>query len=244
VLLALHSDSMAFHGQMKKARDLTHRAVESAVHNDIRETAAVWQASGALREAAFGNTAEMRRQVAAALALSADRNVKLITCLAQALGGDPDKALAGLDEISRGRPSDLFLNFYWAPSIRAAAEVGRHAPERAVEILQNARYEQGVVAPFTASPLYPVYLHAQAHLMDKEASDAAAEFQKIVNHPGLVANFHTGALARLGLARAYAEAGDRANARKSYQDFLGLWKNADPDQPLLQQAKAEYARLQ
>jgi serine/threonine protein kinase/tetratricopeptide (TPR) repeat protein len=244
ILLAMHADTLAFHGQLNKARDFTHRAVESALHNDAKETAAVWEATGALRDALFGNAAEARRETASALALSGDRYVKQLTLLAEALAGDPAKALAAVQEMTNGRPTDTFLNVYWAPSVRAGAELSRHDPQRAVEALQSARYEMGISAPLTIAPLFPVYLHGQAHLLKKESSDAAAEFQKILSHPGLTLNFATGPLARLGLARAYAASGDRVNARKAYQDLLGIWKDADPDLRLASEAKAEYQRVQ
>jgi ATP/maltotriose-dependent transcriptional regulator MalT len=135
------------------------------------------------------------------------------------------------------------LNEYWLPTIRAAVEFSRGNPLRAIELLRPVTaYE--LASPYTPEvPLLPVYVRGEAHLALRQGNEAAAEFQKILDHPGIVLNCPLGALAHLGLARAYALSGDMAKARSKYQDFLTLWKDADPDIPILKQAKAEYARL-
>ncbi len=134
---------------------------------------------------------------------------------------------------------------YGLPAIRAAIELNGKSGANAIKTLGTAGpYELAQCEPFQVGMLYPVYLRGQAYLLARQGNEAAAEFQKIVDHRGIVLNFPTGALARLGLARAYAAQGDTTKARAAYQDFLILWKDADPDIPILQQAKAEYARLQ
>jgi tetratricopeptide (TPR) repeat protein len=133
---------------------------------------------------------------------------------------------------------------YWLPSIRAAIEISAREPAKAIELLKTAApYELAQCEPFTVGMMYPVYLRGQAFLQARQGKEASEEFQKIIDHRGIVLNFPLGALAHLGLGRAYALQGDNAKARAAYQDFLALWKDADPDIPILQQAKTEYARL-
>jgi predicted Zn-dependent protease len=213
--------------------------VQSAIQAEGKESAAGWQASGALREAECGNREEARRQSAAALTLSAGRNVQTIAALALAGANDAARAQAIVTELQEKFPSDTMLQSYWLPTIRAAIELDRKNPSGALERLQGAAsYDLGA-----DGSLYPAYVRGQAFLMMHQGSAAAAEFYKIIKHPGIVWNSTTGALAKLGLARAYALQGDSAKARAAYLDFLNLWKDADPDIPILKQAKAEYARL-
>jgi tetratricopeptide (TPR) repeat protein len=142
-------------------------------------------------------------------------------------------------------PSDWTANFYWLPTIRASLELTRKNPSKAVDLLQEtSRNELGQPMPsFFVGPMYQIYVRGQAYLLLRRGSEAAAEFQKFLGHPGIAVNSSLGALAHLGLARAYALQGDNAKARAAYQDFLALWKDADPDIPILLQAKAEYAKL-
>ena len=150
----------------------------------------------------------------------------------------------GLGNWERTLPLDTLVQRYWLPTIRAAVALQRKDPNRAIELLKVAStVELGEITQFTIS-LCPVYLRGEAYLMLHDGNRAAAEFQKFIDHRGVVMNFPCGALARLGLARAYAMQGDTAKARSAYQDFLTLWKDADPDIPILMQAKAEYAKLQ
>ena len=148
------------------------------------------------------------------------------------------------NELAKANPSDTLLNRFWLPTIRAAAELDLNHPAQAVEIFQGmADYEMAAPFPLAASTLYPVYVRGQAYLRLGQGSSAAREFQKFLDHPGYLLNFPLGALAHLELGRSYALAGDKTKARIAYQDFLNLWKDADPDIPILKQAKAEYAKL-
>ena len=199
----------------------------------------------ALREAEFGNWLVARRKAAAALALASTRDVQTLAALILAQSGDTVQARKMSDDLARRYPLDTLINGYWLPSIRAAIEVDRNNPAEAIHLLQGAAsYELGAVTADWAAPLHPAYVRGESYLRLHRGKEAAAEYQKFVDHWGAVRNFPLGALARLGLARAYAMQGDSAKARIAYQDFLTLWKNADPDIPILKQAKAEYAKLQ
>ena len=253
-LLSFQSDTEAFSGHLGKARDFSRRAVESARRADEKETAAGWQMNGALREAEFGNAAQARNEAASALALASTRDVQILAALALARVGDSGRAQKMADELEKQHPLDTVINGYWLPTIRAAVEInGNNAtkasgtgPAKAVELLQAANsYELGQPPPLAefGGFLYPPYVRGQAYLLLHQGNEAAAEFQKFLDHRGVVANCPLGALAHLGLARAYALHGDTAKARAAYNDFFTLWKDADPDIPILQQAKAEYAKL-
>jgi len=143
-------------------------------------------------------------------------------------------------DLEKKFPMDTLLNGFWLPTIRAAIEISDDNPDGAIKLLQAAvPYELAV-----GGDLYPVYVRGQAYLTLHKGTEAATEYQKFVDHRGIVLNSPLGALARLGLARAYAMQGDTAKAKAAYQDFLTLWKDADPDIPILKEAKAEYAKLQ
>jgi len=245
VLLSAQSDTEAFHGRLQKAREFSRRAVESANRNDARETAAVWQVDAALREAQFGNPAQARQAADAALRLAAGRDVQMLAALALAQAGEIPQAQRLVDKLNSDFPLNTILQNYWLPTIQAELELSRGNTARAIEGLQAASaYELGQVPPLAAASMYPVYVRGQVYLKAGQGQQAAAEFQKIVDHPGVVLNFPLGALARLGLARAYALAGDKAKASSAYQDFFALWKDADSDIPLLKQANAEYKQLE
>jgi len=245
VLLSAQSDTEAFHGRLQKAREFSRRAVESANRNDARETAAVWQVDAALREAQFGNPAQARQAADAALRLAAGRDVQMLAALALAQAGEIPQAQRLVDKLNSDFPLNTILQNYWLPTIQAELELSRGNTARAIEGLQAASaYELGQVPPLAAASMYPVYVRGRVYLKAGQGQQAAAEFQKIVDHPGVVLNFPLGALARLGLGRAYALAGDETKAKAAYQDFFALWKDADPDIPILKQAKAEYGKLQ
>jgi len=245
LLLSAQSDTEAFHGRLTKARDLSRRAMDSAVRADSKETAALWQVNAALREAEFGNTAQTKQDVSAALALAPGRDVKLLGALAMARAGDATRAKAMVDELEKSNPSNTVLKLYWLPILNATAELNGGNSARGLEHLEAAApYELGEPPPFQLGTLYPAYLRGQAYLLAHNGSAAAIEFQKLLDHRGLVLNFPLGTLAHLGLARAYALTGDTAKAKTGYQDFFALWKDADPDIPILKEAKAEYAKLQ
>src|SRR5580704_3701359 len=244
LLLSFQSDTEAFYGRLTKARDYSRRAVDSAVRDDSKETAALWQVNAAMREAEFGNAAVAKQDVAAALALAPGRDVKLFAALALARSGEPGRAKALLEELEKTFPSDTLLKVYWFPTLRAALELDANNPAQAVIYLEAAApYELGQPSQLQLGTMYPVYLRGEALLMEKNGIGAAAEFQKFLDHRGVTLNFPLGALARLGLARGYAMAGDAAKARVAYTDFFGLWKDADPDIPILVAARAEYAKL-
>jgi eukaryotic-like serine/threonine-protein kinase len=244
-LLSAHSDTDADYGRLTKARDFTRRAVDSAVRADSKETAALWQVNAALREAEFGNAAAAKQAITAALALAPGRDVKVLGALALARVGDTARAKAMIEELEKSNPTNTVLKLYWLPTLKAAIELNGGNSAQALESLEAAApYELGEPPPFQVGTLYPAYLRGQAYLLARQGQAAATEFQKFLDHRGIAVNFPLGALARLGLARAYAIQGDTAKARTAYQDFLTLWKDADPDIPILKEARAEYAKLQ
>jgi eukaryotic-like serine/threonine-protein kinase len=239
LLLAAQADTEAWYGRMKDARQLIRRAMDTAQHNDATETAADYQAEAALREVESGNREQARADADAAMKLAPNCIVLTRSALALARAGGTAGAEKLAAELDKTFPLNTLVKKYWLPTIRAAVALERKDPNRAVELLQAASgIELG-----DEGKLLPVYVRGEAYLMLHDSNRAAAEFQKFIDHRGLVGNFPWGALARLGLARAYAMQGDRAKARTAYQDFLTLWKDADPDIPILKQAKAEYARL-
>src|SRR5664280_3909506 len=246
--LAAQADSEAWYGKLKNARELTRRAMDSAQHNDANEAAAAYQAAAALREVESGNREQARTDAEAAVKLAPNRNVRALATLALARAGDTAAAEKLAAELDETFPLDTLVQGYWLPTIRAAVALEGKYPNRAVELLKAAStLELGQPVPFNMN-LGPVYLRGEADLMLHDGYAAAAEFQKFIDHRGVVGNFQWGALARLGLARAYAldaakDPAARDKARAAYQDFLTLWKDADPDVPILIQAKAEYAKL-
>ncbi len=239
LMLATQADTEAWYGRLKDARELNRRATDSALHNSGKEAAASYQADEALLEAASGNLKLARADANAALKLAPNRDVRDRAALAMAQAGDTaaaEKMAAGLDT---DFPLDTLVQRYWLPAIRAAIALRRKDPGRAVELLRVTN------AIELGDPrLIVVHLRGEAYLMLHDGSHAAAEFQKFIDHRTLVANAEWGALSRLGLGRAYALQGNTVKARAAYQDFLTLWKDADPDVPVLQQAKAEYTKLQ
>jgi eukaryotic-like serine/threonine-protein kinase len=241
VMLDLESDTAAYAGQFSKARELTRRASESAQRADQRETAAGYEAEAAWREALVGNMSLAKQQAQAALALSTGRNVEAVSAISLGLAGDATQATRLASDLAKRFPEDTIVQSNYLPTIRAVAALQEGSAGKAIEALVPvAPYELGSVG----QPFYPVYLRGEAYLAAHQGAAAAAEFQKILDHPGVVANSPIGALAHLGLGRAYALSGDGAKARAAYQDFLALWKDADPDIPILKEAKAEYAKLQ
>jgi tetratricopeptide (TPR) repeat protein len=245
-VLSVHSDTEAYAGRLEKARVLSRQAADVAGRNDQKETAAMWLLNAALRAAEVGNTAQARQQATSALALVSTRDLQVLAALAFARGGDTARAQVMSDDLSKSSPSNTVLNGYWLPTIRAAIALdGRHL-DKAVELLHAAStYELGEPPPGAqvGGTLYPVYVRGEAYLKAGQGQQAAAEFQKLIDHRGIVQNFVLGALAHLQLGRATALSGDKESARKSYQDFFALWKDADPDIPILKEAKAEYAKL-
>jgi len=247
LMLSFESDTEAWSGKLGKARELSRQAVESARRSDEKEPAALWQTNAALREALFGNADAARQNAAAAVALApGSHDAEAQAALAYALAGDAAHAQSLADDLAKRFPLDTVVQSVWLPTVRAQIETGRKNPARSIELLQAAVPDElGVLGGGIAnSCLYPVYVRAEAYLSARQGSQAAVEFQKILDHRGVVSNEPIGALAHLGLARAYAMQDDTAKALAAYQDFLTLWKDADADIPVLKQAKVEYAKLQ
>jgi serine/threonine protein kinase/tetratricopeptide (TPR) repeat protein len=245
ILLSSESDTQAYHGRLRKARELSQQAENSSRRNDSKETAAFWQGNEALREAEFGEATAAREQAQQALALAPGRDVWVEAGLALARAGDVTEAEKLAAHLNQEFPLDTLMLNYWIPAIRASVELDRKNADRAIVLLQPAvPYELADPPPFAAGTMYPAYLRGQAYLSARKGTEAAAEFQKILEHPGVIVNFPLSTLAHLGLGRARALSGDAAGARTAYQDFFAAWKDADPDIPILKEAKAEYAKLE
>jgi eukaryotic-like serine/threonine-protein kinase len=245
VLLVYEPDTAAYSGQLQAARKLSRRAVASAERAEEKEEAATYEANVALREGLFGTTGEAQQQAAAALGLSTGRDVQYQAALALASAQDATRAQPLADDLGKRLPEDTIVQFNYLPATRAQIDLIHNDFARAVEALQPAApYELGSPHGVILLALYPVYVRGEAYLAVHQGSEAAVEFQKILDHRGIVLNEPIGALAHLQLGRAYAMEGDTAKARAAYQDFLTLWKDADSDIPILRQAKAEYAKLQ
>jgi eukaryotic-like serine/threonine-protein kinase len=246
ILLYLKADTAAYFGQLEEARQFSRQAVESAERGNERETAAGYEAEAALREALFGNAAEARERAAAALRLSTDRDVGYCAAMALAMAGDSRRAQTIADDLNNEFPEATTVQFNYLPTIRAKLLLNHGDARRAVEVLQKSSpYELGESGFAAFSPvLYPVYVRGQAYLVGHQGTEAAADFQRILDHRGVVLNQPIGALAHLQIGRAYTLSGDKSKARDAYKDFLTLWKDADPEIPILKQAKAEYAKLQ
>jgi serine/threonine protein kinase/tetratricopeptide (TPR) repeat protein len=255
--LALASDTEAYAGHLRKARELTKQSIDSAIRADSKETGAIWQEIAAQREAVFGNPAEAKQQAADGLKLyPASQGVEVEAALAFAMAGDAARAESLAQDLNKHFPLDMQMQSLWLPAIQAQLALNRKNPTDAFTDLQAASsIELGSVAFGNASScLYHTYIRGEAYLAAGQGSAAAAEFQKILDHSGIVWNCWTGALAHLGVARANAlqsrtsQGADadaaRVRALAAYKDFLTLWKDADPDIPILKEAKAEYAKLQ
>jgi eukaryotic-like serine/threonine-protein kinase len=255
--LAMASDTEAYAGHLGKARELTKRSVDSAIHADSKETGAVWQAIAAQREAVFGYPAEARQLAAGALKLAPpSQGVQVEAALALALAGDGAHAVSLAQDLAKSYPLDTQVQGLWLPPIQAQLALNKKNSASALTALQAASpIELGQILFITnISCLYPTYVRGEAYLAAGQGSAAATEFRKILDHSGIVWNCWTGALAHLGVARGNAmqskisQGADadaaRVRALAAYKDFLALWKDADPDIPILKEAKAEYARLQ
>jgi eukaryotic-like serine/threonine-protein kinase len=242
-MLSTQSDTEAYYGRLARARDFSRRAVDAAVRSDSKETGALWQVNAALRESEFGNTSAAKQNVDAALALAPGRDVKVLAAMTMARINETARAKALVEQLEKSEPSNTVLKVYWLPTIKAAIELNSDNSSQALIFLEAAApYELGGPSPI--GNLYPVYVRGQAYLAAHNGPAAAIEFQKILDHHGIVLNLPLGALAHFQLGRAYAMSGDTAKAKTTYQDFFTLWKDADPDIPILKQAKAEYAKLQ
>jgi tetratricopeptide (TPR) repeat protein len=245
-----HSEALvlARSGRLQLARRMSHRAVDVAQQTGQRERAATFEAGPAVWDAFFGNAPAARRSAMEALELSKGRDVEYGAAFALALSGDSGRAQSLVDDLERRFPEDTSVRFSYLPALRARLALNHDEPRKAIELLQIAvPYELAVPGiDFNAffGGLYPVYVRGEAYLAVHDGAEAATEFQKILHHRGIVFADPIGALAHLQLGRAFALSGDKNKAKTAYQDFLTLWKDADPDIPILTQAQAEYAKLQ
>jgi eukaryotic-like serine/threonine-protein kinase len=245
-LLSLEADTAAYSGQLRDAREFSRRAVDSAERAGEKETAATYSAMSGLREALFGTSVEVRRSAALAMQRSTGRDAQYGAALALAFAGDDKRAQTLTDDLDKRFPEDTLVRFNYLPTLRAKLALNRGNASRGLEILRAAApYELGMTTSSTYgwNSLHPVFVRGEAYLAAHQGSEAAAEFRKILDHRGIVLNEPIGALAHLQLGRAYSMQGDTAKAKAAYQDFLTLWKDADPDIPILIAAKAEYAKL-
>jgi DNA-binding winged helix-turn-helix (wHTH) protein/tetratricopeptide (TPR) repeat protein len=243
-MLNYESDTAWYGGQLAKARLMTQRAVDSAEKAEEGEAAAVYQAEAAVREALAGYADLAKQRARTALALSNGRDVEALSAVALGRAGDSAHAMRLADDLGKRFPEDTIMQFNYLPTIRATVWLRDRNAAKATETLAaTAPYELGGAVEIFHFVLYPVYLRGEAYLAAKQGTAAAAEFQKILDHPGVVRSEPIGALAHLELGRAYALSGDTGKAKSAYTDFLTLWKDADPDTPILKEAKAEYAKL-
>jgi DNA-binding winged helix-turn-helix (wHTH) protein/tetratricopeptide (TPR) repeat protein len=233
----------AYSGHLQEARILSQRAIDQARQQAQPERAALWEVGESLREAFFGDTPLARKSAAAALNVSNDPEVQYGAALALALSGDTPRAQSIADALLKRFPEDTVVQFSYLPVLRAQIALNQGDASQAIHRLEVAvPYELGASHALYGA-LYPVYVRGEAHLAARQGAEAAMEFQKILDHRGIVNSDPIGALAHLQLGRALVLSGDKAKARIAYQDFLTLWKNADPDIPILKQARAEYANL-
>ncbi|MBV8893396.1 MAG: hypothetical protein JO266_15740 [Acidobacteria bacterium] len=241
-MLSAHASTMAYRGQMQRAGDLFRRAVDSAVRADSKETGALWLALQATDHAEVGDPVAARQDVTRALDLAPGRYVKVVTALALARAGDTAHAKTMFEALRKAEPTNTILNLYWFPVIEAALDLNQQQPARAVVTLApTIPYELGGGG---ATIIYPAYVRGVAYLAEKNGPAAIGEFQKFYEHADLVGNSVLAPLAHVQMARAYVLTGNSAKAKNYYQDFFSIWKNADPDVPIMKKAKAEYAKLQ
>jgi DNA-binding winged helix-turn-helix (wHTH) protein/predicted Zn-dependent protease len=240
------SSVLAYSGHLEQARKMSQRAADLARQADHRERAALYETNAALREAFFGNALPARQRAMAALEPSTGRDVEYAVAFALALSGDSSRSQTLADDLSRRFPADTRVAFTYLPTLRALLALNHSEPSKAIELLRTAiPYELASgTGAVRAHRLYPAYVRGEVYLAAHQGQEAAVEFQKILDHRGIVVSEPIGALAHVQLGRAYVLAGDKDKARVAYQDFLMLWKDADPDIPILKEAKAEYARLQ
>jgi eukaryotic-like serine/threonine-protein kinase len=239
----LQSNTEAYFGRLVKAHVLAQEAIESTRQKGLNGRAAVWVAAAAMREALVGRVDAARQQAHAALDLTSGWDARSLAALALARAGEVDAAATLADALSAELPAGTLMQNYWLPAIRADIELTKGNATRAIDLLRPAAAYELTDTASSGPSLYPTYIKGLAYLRAHDGTSAAAEFQKIRAHPGLVANDLAGALARLGLARAYALSGDISKARAAYDEFLTQWKDADADLPLLKEARTESALL-
>jgi len=243
-LLNSKGDSEAYFGRLQSATSYFDRAVLSAKKLDNAEMAAAWQAKAAWIEVEFGNPDAARRYASGALATAPGRDVRAYVALAWVRSGDVAAATKLATELNKEFPENTLLQKYWLPATQAAIELQSKNPAEAIRILQPVEpMDLSLSFPLDFGAMYTTYLRGEAYLQLHQGKEAAAQFQKILDHPGVVINFTLGSLAHLGLARAYALDGDKEKSRAAYDRFLELWKDADPENSVLRQARAERLRI-
>ena len=239
-LARFESLALAYSGHLEEATRILRRDVDVARQAGRQEMASEFETDGAIREALFGNAAIAREEAIAALKLSKSRDVQYGVALALAFSGDSFRSQTLTDDLSRRFPEDTTVRFTAVPTLRAVLALKHNQSAKSIEWLQTALpYELGA-----AASLYPAFIRGEAYLAEGQSKKAAAEFQKILDHRGIVISDPIGAVAHLQIGRAYVMQGDTAKAKAAYQDFLTLWKDADPDIPIYKQAKTEYAKLE
>jgi predicted Zn-dependent protease len=238
---------LAYYGRLQQARSKSRRATDLARQSGHRERAAQHEAGAAVREILFGYATEAQRRAAKALDLSNGRDAEYGAALALALSRDSSRSQRLADDLEGRFSEDTLATFSYLPALRALLALNHQEPSKAIELLQAAApFELGAHGSSSVGfigPLYSIYVRGEAYLKARQGVEAASEFQKILDHRGIVRTDLIGALAHLELGRAFVLSGDKSKAKTAYQDFLTLWKDADPDVPILKQAKAEYARL-
>lgn len=246
MMLAFQADTEAFSGRLKKARELSRLAVESAEKAQLTEPAGIWQGLAALREAAFGNKEEARKQAIESLRIAPNsRDVQTLAALVLARTGETQRSQQIVDDLRARYVSNTVVQMAWIPTIRAQTELLRQNPRGALQSLEVVTpYERGqMIGNLSNCCLIPIYLRGEAYLAAGQATHALTEFQKILDDKGVVVNCWAGSLARLGKARAQVSAGYKGAARTTYEQFLAQWKDADADVPVLKAARTEYAKL-
>jgi eukaryotic-like serine/threonine-protein kinase len=243
-MFLVESDTAADHGQFRQARELTRRAADSARRAQENETAAEYEGHNALREALVGLTDFAKADAQTALSAIKGKHGEGFSAIAFALAGDVADANRAIDDLTKRFPQNTVVQTRYLPMARSALAVNSGNAQAALDALSAAApYELGHTNEDFTCALYPIYFRGRAYLAAKNAAAAAGEFQKILDHAGVVGNEPIGALAHLGIARAYSLSGNSAKAKGAYDDFLALWKNADPDVPILREARMEYAKL-
>jgi DNA-binding winged helix-turn-helix (wHTH) protein/tetratricopeptide (TPR) repeat protein len=235
--------ALAYSGHLQQARVMSRRAVDHARQEALPERGGVSEATASIREALFGNAAEARTRALAAFALSKDREVEYCAAYAMALSGETSQAQRMADDLARRFPENTVVRFSYLPVLRAQLALNQGDAAKAIEELQVAiPYEVGAARDFCGA-LHPVYVRGEAYLAAGKGAEAAKEFQKILDHRGVVGSEPIGALAHLQLGRALAVAGQKAEAKRAYEDFFAMWKKADAAIPVLKRARAEYVNL-
>ena len=239
---------LARSGRMRQARTMWERSIALAEQAGERERVATYETAEAVCEAHFGNMAAAKSRAEAALQLAKGRDVEYAAAFALSLAGDSSGSQKLGSDLEKRFPEDTPVQFEYLPTLRALFALAHQAPLDAVERLQTA-LPYDFALPGTAffakfGGLYPAYVRGEAYLAAGRDREAAAEFQKVLDHRGIVFADPIGALAHVQLGRAYHLVGDEVKAKASYQDFLTLWRDADPDIPILPRVKAEYAKLQ